>query len=118
MSNKLGIKNRKRTRRPSISYNPPRSPQSAFIHSTRIPCSQRGRGRRVPEYHSTLWTEGDHFDGHEPRARYNRSIHSLVCFACAFRFPQAVFLQTLRSTLRSRCSGADRDRKSVVRERV
>src|SRR5207247_2041897 len=72
VSNKTGIKNTKRTRRPSISYNPPRSPQSAFIHSTRIPCSQRSRGWRVPEYHSILWTEGDHFDLDEPRAHRTR----------------------------------------------
>src|SRR5207247_8858633 len=38
--------------------SPTRSPQSAFIHSTRTPCSQRGRMQRVPEYHCIVSIEG------------------------------------------------------------
>src|ERR1700716_2345847 len=37
--------------------------QSAFIHSTRSSCSQRGFGQRVPEYHCMVSIAGDPLTG-------------------------------------------------------
>src|SRR2546428_96953 len=57
--------------------SPTRRPQSAFIHSTRTPCSQRGRMQRVPEYHCIVFIEGGQLTAHKS------ALSTFGCFTIA-----------------------------------